>query len=187
MVKTHIPDNFLLANTTIFAQNVCKSIEEMAGKGYLIQKGSTREESFTYSHGMTIFINYYGSIQGDYLLSMDLQTAAKLAGLWREGFKDADLREKAETCNGFLTEMLNTAVGSSIIQLEKQFNDLTYVGANVVYGEIFFPRSQSGGITIEGQAGKILCVFAINLATLEIGRKLEESLKTIQKLTKEDH
>jgi CheY-specific phosphatase CheX len=186
MVKSQVPDNFLLANTTIFAQNVCQSIEEMAGMGYLIKKGSTREESFTYSRGMTVFINYYGSIQGDYLLSMDLQTAAKLTGVWREGFQDAHLRDSAETCNGILMEMLNAAVGRSIVQLEKQYHDLNYVAANVVHGEIFFPRSMSGGIAIEGRAGTIMCVFAINLVTLKIARKLEESLKTIQKLTKEE-
>jgi CheY-specific phosphatase CheX len=186
MVTRQTSENFLLANTTIFARNVCKSIEDMTGKGYLIKNGSLKEESFTYAHGMTVFINYYGPIQGDYLFSMDRMTAAKLAGIWHEGVAEPELREKAETCNGMLTEVLNASVGQSICQLEKQFNDLNYVGANVVYGEIFFPRSMASSVAIEGDAGDILCVFSINLATLKIAKTLETTLKTIRQLTQSE-
>jgi CheY-specific phosphatase CheX len=156
----------------------------MTSQGYLLKKETLREESFTYSKGLTVFINYYGPIQGDYLLSMEEATAARIAGVYREGMGPRELSELHEQCNGLFMEVLNVSVGRSIEQLEKQFSDLTYVAACAAYGEIYFPRSLACSMTIEGAAGKIITVFAINLTTLKIAKKLEETLKLIKQLTK---
>ncbi len=53
----------------------------------------------------------------------------------------------------------------------------------MIYGEIEFPDVMSGNIKIEKEKGEIKCGFSLNLAELKIGRKLEETLRELEKKT----
>ncbi|MCP4349883.1 MAG: PP2C family protein-serine/threonine phosphatase [Desulfobacterales bacterium] len=88
---------------------------------------------------------------------------------------DNDIREMREDYGDFLKEVLNTAVGSSISELEQKIGKLTYISSRIIYGEIDFPDVLSGNVKIESEKGEILCGFCLNLAKLKIGRELEEA------------
>ncbi|KMQ49926.1 Signal transduction histidine kinase CheA [Chitinispirillum alkaliphilum] len=171
---------YLKANTILFAQNVCKSIEDMIGVQFTLWKESLRESAFTTKYSMIAYIHFSGSIQGDYLLAIDEILALKMIGAYEEGMSEDSIRQLREEYSGFIKELLNLSVGQSIVELEKSFGDLTFSPSTVVYGEIEFPDILSGNVDLDGKDGRIQCGFAVNLANLKIGQKLEEALHELE-------
>lgn len=177
---------YIDVNTVLFAQNVIRSLEDMAGLSFEMDKTSMRKKPFSSPFNMLAYIHFAGGIQGEYLLGLDEITAAKLAECYEPGMSAGDLRLREEY-GSFVKEMVNTAVGRSIPILEQSFGDLTYAACILVYGEIEFPKVMSGNLMISGDAGKIQCGFSLNLARLKIGQRLEEALRELEKKTIEAH
>ncbi len=109
-----------------FAQTVICSLEDMVGISFGLNKSSFKKIPFSSPFNMTAYIHFAGTIQGDYILSLDEITAAKLAGVYEEGMSDNDLRKMREDYGGFIKELLNLAVGQAILELEQSFGCLTY-------------------------------------------------------------
>lgn len=184
-MKNYQPRAYISTNTVLFAQNIIRSIEDMTGLSSVLNKTSFKEKAFSTSFDMIIYIYFAGVIQGDYILAMNEETAAKLIGVYEEGMTQSDLRETREDYVSFIKELLNTAVGMSIPEIEQIFGHLTYSPSVVVYGEIEFPDVVSGNLFIECDAQKIQCGFSINLAKLKIGQKLEECMEMIRHIQNE--
>ena len=178
-------NGYLKANTILFAQRVCQSIEDMLGIPIQMCKETLQEKPFNSPYKMIAYITFSGSIQGNYLCSLDEIVALKLIGAYEEGMSTEQIRDLRQEYSGFIKEMLNLSVGQSIVELEKNFGDLTFSPSTVIFGEIEFPDILSGSIQIEGKAGKLLCGFSLNLANLKIGQKLEEALSDLEKKTSE--
>ncbi len=172
---------YISTNTVIFAHSVIQSLEDMVGISCMINKASFRETPFSSPFKMIAYIPFAGAIQGDYIISMDETTAAKLSGVYKQGMPVNEIQKMREDYGGFIKELLNLAAARSILDLEQSFGNLTYTPATLVYGEIEFPNVMSGNIRIESNECEIKCGFSLNLARLKIGRKLEETLKDLEK------
>jgi len=167
-------NSHISTHTFVFAKSVIQTIEDMMGISFVLDENSFQESSFSSSFNMIAHIHFVGTIEGDYLLSLDEILAAKLIDFYEDGMFENELHEMREEYGDFIKEVLNIAVGSSITKLEQTFGNLTYTYCVLVYGEIEFPQVSSGGIKIKGENGEILCGFSLNLVKLKIGRKLEE-------------
>ncbi len=176
-------NGYISTNAVFFAQSVIRSLEDMVGDPFVLNKSSFKEIPFSSRFNMIAYIHFSGTIQGDYILSLDEITAAKLIDAYESGMPENDLREMREDYGGFIKELLNLAVGQSILELEQSFGYLTYTPGTVIYGEVEFPDVTSGTIMIENEKGGILCGFSLNLAEVKIGRKLEETLQELEKKT----
>jgi serine phosphatase RsbU (regulator of sigma subunit) len=175
---THLENSknsHISAHTFVFAKNVIQTIKDMTGVSFVLNEDSFQETSFSSSFNMIVHIHFVGTIEGDYLLSLNEVLAAKLIDAYENGMSNDELHKMREDYGDFLKEVLNTAVGWSITKLEQTFGNLTYTYCILVYGEIEFPEVASGGVKIEGENGEILCGFSLNLVKLKIGRKLEEA------------
>jgi serine phosphatase RsbU (regulator of sigma subunit) len=168
-------NNHVSTHTLVFAKNVIQTIKDMTGISFVLNEDSFQESWFSPSFHMIAHIHFVGTIEGDYLLSLNEVLAAKLIHAYEEGMSDDDLREMRQDYGDFIKELLNTAVGSSIMTLEQTFGNLSYTYCVLIYGEIEFPKVSSGGVKIEGENMQILCGFSLNLVKLKIGRKFEEA------------
>lgn len=176
-------EGYLKANTILYAQNVCTAIEDMAGFPFQICKETLKESPFKSQYRLIIFISFSGLIQGTYLCALDDVSALKMIGKFKEGMRQDEIRDLRQEYGSYIKEVLSLSVGQSIVELEKNFGDLTFTPATIVFGEIEFPEILTCSIQIEGKPGKILCGFSINFANLKIGRKLEDALSDLKKKT----
>ncbi len=183
MHDDNLQDAFISTNTLIFSQSVIRSLEDMIGTPFALDKTSFREAAFSSPFNMIAYIHFAGAIQGEYILSLDEITAAILIEAYEVGMSDDDLREIRSDYADFIKELLNLAVGQSISELEQSFGYLTYAPCTVVYGEIEFPDIMSGNVRIKSDTREILCGFALDFAKVKTGRKLEETLQELEKKT----
>lgn len=170
-----LKNSHVSTHTFVFAKNVIQTIEDMTGVYFVLNEDSFQESLFSPSFQMIAHIHFVGTIEGDYLLSLNEALAAKLIDAYEDGMSNDDIREMRQDYGDFIKEVLNTAVGWSITALEQTFGNLSYTYCVLVYGEIEFPEVSSGGVKIEGENGQILCGFSLNLVKLKIGRKFEEA------------
>ncbi|MEN9353420.1 MAG: hypothetical protein RL318_745 [Fibrobacterota bacterium] len=170
----------LRQNAETFAATVCQSFADMVGVSYAAGADSYREENFKPAHPMTAMIHFTGPIQGEYAVSMTEETAATVIGCWDESQGPEALKEMRSDYSGFLKEALNAAVGMAIEELGKDFSDLTFLPAVVIYGELEYPTVPAGSVTLEGDAGEIGCYFVLNMMGLELGDRLQETLQKLQ-------
>lgn len=168
-------NSHICTHTFIFAKNVIQTIEDMTGVPFRLNEDSFQETSFSSSFHMIAHIHFVGTIEGDYLLSLNEELAARLIDAYEDGMSADDIHEMREHYGDFIKEVLNTAVGWSITKLEQTFGNLTYTYCVLIYGEIEFPEVSSGNVKIDGTNGEILCGFSLNLVKLKIGRKFEEA------------
>jgi signal transduction histidine kinase/CheY-specific phosphatase CheX len=187
MMQENSKNIYLYANTVYFAQKLCQTINDITGVPFLIKKETVREQTFAAAHEMIAYIHVSGSIQGDYIISLNEKLACRLIGAYNDGMGDQEVRELREQYAGCVKELLNVAVGQSVVELEKSFGNLTFSSPTVVYGKIDFPEVMSGSIDIEGAGGIVQCAFSLNMANLKIGKKLEEALQDLERKTKEAH
>jgi len=172
--------SYLKATTVLFAQKTCEALGDMCGAEFSPLKETIKEGTYASPFNTILFISFTGTIQGYYLLSLNDVVALKLIGAWDETLSPQRIRDLREEFGGMLKEVLNLAVGGSIVELEKSFSNLSFTPCTIVYGEIEFPNIMSGCISIEGREGVILCGFSLNLANLKIGERLEEALKEVE-------
>ncbi len=180
------PGNGYLKNNTLnFASKMCQAIWDMVGVSFKVKEDTFSESSFNSPFKMDTFISFSGIIQGNYLCSLDEETALKIIGAFSDGMSQEQIHEMRPDFSGFVKEVLNLSVGQSIVELEKNFGDLTFNPSTVVYGDLEFPDFLSGNVQVESEHGNILCGFSLNLANLRIGQKLEEALIEIEKKSAE--
>ncbi len=93
------------------AQSVAETIHDMAGADYQVCKDSFREAKYRLPFMMHAIIRFYGVIQGEYILSLKEETAAKLIQVCEEGVTEDALKEYREEYEGFVSEVINAAAG----------------------------------------------------------------------------
>ncbi|MBF0226585.1 MAG: Hpt domain-containing protein [Desulfobacterales bacterium] len=172
---------FIITNTFTFAENIIRVIEDMAGLSFKLFSESFKEKPFSTSKTIISFITFSGGIQGDYVIALNESTAAKLIRACDNTVPNSSKLEIKEDCYEFLKELLNIAVGLSIVPLELSFGNLTYSPSILVSGQINFPQVMSGIVDIKYDDDVIECALLLNLANLRIGHKLEEALKDLEK------
>lgn len=172
---------YIGTNTVGFAQNVIQALNDMAGMSFNLDTTSFKERPFVSRFNMFASVHFMGTLQGDYIISMDEITALKLIDTYQEGMSHEQIRQSREEHGGFIKELLNLAVGESILELENTFGDLTFNPCTVIYGEIDLPEIKSGQIMLTSEAMEIQCGFSLNFAVVKIGRRLEETLQELER------
>lgn len=180
-----VESDYLLKNTRYFAENICATIKDMAFLDYYIVGKPTRIHPFIYSNGMIIYLHIGGAIQCDYILACSEKTALKMVDLYSDGMTDKEIRGLREEFSDLLKEVLNIAVGQSIVSVEKEFGSLTSISPIAVYGDIEFPNIMASSIDINGPCGPIKCVVCLNMIVLRIGKKLLETQQYLEERTKQ--
>jgi len=168
-------------HTVIFAANTIKTIKDMTGLSFELDRSSLQVIPFLSAFNMAAYIHFTGTVQGDYILNLDEQTAARLTGLSCQGMPAREMRQMRKEYGGLIKELLNISVARAIPELEQRFGNLTYTPATLVYGELIFPEVMSGHITIQGTEEAIRCGFSINLARIKINRQLEQARQDLEK------
>lgn len=177
--------NTLVRHAEAFTKAVCNNIRDMVGSDLAPRPESLGEVRFVPSGAMTVMIHFTGAIQGEFAVSLDEASAARMIGAWSEGMPDDELRAQRGDYGGFLKEALNTSVGQVIPSLEGEFDALTFLPPMVVWGSLEYPDVPSGRMTAVGDAGEIECFFVLNMMGLELGERLQSAIQALRESVQE--
>ena len=157
---------FLRATTALFAQNFCSTIEIFSGHSFTIHAKTLKKGFVTYPPGFIAFMHFAGAVQGDFAISMDETTALKIAKTPIESLVPEKIAEAKSNAAEMLGEVLNTATGATLNELEKKYGDLTAISPYFVFGEITLPNILSGTVEAQSSCGNITCLLSINKVPL---------------------
>lgn len=177
--------NLLLENARLFADNLIQTVHDMVGVDLQLDAGSIEECLYEPHKRMIVSIHFTGLIQGEYAVAVDEATAANWIGAWQDGMDAHALRPLRDDYAGFLKEALNASVGSSILNLDGDFPDLTFLPPVVVYGELEYPSVPSGKVIVGSELGNAECYFVLNMMGLELGERLQITLAELKESAKE--
>jgi CheY-specific phosphatase CheX len=175
----------LSALTLRFAECVRDCFRDMLGIEIAIRDDAVQIADFAPAYSTVVLIHFTGPMQGDYALSLDETTAARLIGAWSEGMAGSDLRALRADFGGMLKEFLNTAVGMAIPSLEEIVGRLTYHPPMIVYGELDTPSIPSGNLVLEADAGPIACSLVLDAAGTDAERMLLQAVADLRKARRE--
>jgi len=175
----------LSALTLRFAECVRDCFRDMLGIEIAVQENAVQVSDFAPLYSTVVLIHFTGPMQGDYALSLDETTAARLIGAWSEGMDASELRTLRGEFGGMLKEFLNTAVGMAIPALEEIVGRLTYHPPMIVYGELDTPAIPSGNLVLEAEAGPIACSLVLDAAGTDAERMLLQAVADLRKARRE--
>lgn len=167
--------HYLHSNTMALAMAVTQTIHDMAGADYQVYEDSFQDAKCDFPPMMHVCIRFQGMIQGEYIISLKEETAARLIEVYKEGISADELKEHREEYGGFLSEVLNAAVGQAVQELKKTFEEPTILPVRIIYGEMIYPDIPSGCVKLKGDAGTLVCCFILNLMTLKVGESLQQA------------
>ncbi len=182
----NIQSDYLHAWTTFFAQKLCDTVCDMTGILLTVNSDTYKEKSFTFDQGMTVYISFYGQVQGGFIIGVQESEALRIIGIEDDS---GEYKKYREDISGFFNEVMNIAVAQTLPELECAFENLTQFPAIVAFGDIIFPDVRSGLVNIAGDSTRIQCGFSLNLVSAKIVRKLEKvekSLESTEKLARTD-
>lgn len=177
--------NLLLENVRVFAAAMVQSVQDMVGAELVVADGTVCEGLYQPRNSMIVSIHFTGLIQGEYAIALEEKTAASWIGCYEEGMDAAALKAMRDDYAGFLKEALNTTVGIAIVNLAKDFPDLTFLSPVVVYGELDYPSVPCGYMEIHSLSGHAQCFFVLNMVGLELGERLQATLLELQASARE--
>jgi diguanylate cyclase (GGDEF)-like protein len=177
--------DYLNSHTLLFAKKLCETIGDMTGVQFSIKNDTFEEKSFQYNNGMIVYIQFYGKVQGDFIIGIKERSALQLTGL---GDPNTTTNEEMigmrEDIYGFFNEVINIAAAQTLAELERIFENLTYFPAIVVFGDIIFPEVRSAFVEVESGSSSIKCGFSLNMVSAKIAKKLEKVEKSLENTTK---
>lgn len=169
-------DDFLYDNTLAFAEDVARSLQDMAGAAYQVSKASFRTGNCHFHPMMHVNIPFYGTIQGEFILSAEEETPARLTGVYKQDMPMKEMRQHREDYGEFVRELINVAAGQSVERLnEKGFEGVSWLSPRIVYGERIYPDISIACIELNGEAGPVLCHFLCDFTKLKVGQKLKDA------------
>ena len=163
-----------------FADSIRSSFRDMLGLEISPETSVPMVGRFAPNHRLVVMIHFTGPVQGDFVVNLEEDTAARLIGAWSDGMGSDDLRGMRSDFGGFLKEALNTAVGIAIPSLEEHFGRLTYYPPMVVYGELDAPDIPGCTIELRSGAGVIDCCLVIDLSGGDAERMLVRAIADLE-------
>jgi CheY-specific phosphatase CheX len=165
-MQNTISEIALRANTALFAQKICSSLDDMLEENYAIQAKSLQKGYYQSEGTFCVLMHFAGTIQGDFILTTEETVALQIVNAHKGLIiDDHDVRKNISTV---FSEMVNVAAGQTIPELEKKYGLLTLIPAYTVFGELRTANVISGNVDIAGQKGTMRCTLSINLASLRI-------------------
>ncbi len=162
----------LRAHTALFAQKVSRVFEDLTGFRFEVEAKSLSKGHYQSSGTFTVFMHFWGRIQGSFFLTSVPETAEAIVKqssptLWDKNGKSG--------VSEYFGEMLNVASGQTVPELEKKYGPLTLTPPYSVIGELCTPEVLSGIVDIIGKPGKIQCTVSVNLASMQIIDKMSNA------------
>ncbi|NLE01752.1 MAG: GGDEF domain-containing protein [Fibrobacter sp.] len=175
----------LKSSTASFTKHMSDTIHDITGVMFEMIDSSYEEKSFKFIAGMTVFISFYGKVQGEFIVGVNERNGLKIIGLENaDEISDNEIPKFREDLSGFFKEVINVAAAQTIDELEKIYENLTYFPAIVTFGDIIFPDVKSSTMAIQAGDTRILCGFSLNMVKGKIARKLETIEKSLEKTTR---
>jgi len=175
----------LSCQTAHFTECVRDCFRDMLGMEIVLDNSKVDDHPFAPKRPMVALIHFTGLVQGDFVLNLEEETAARLIGAWSEGMGVSAIKELRPDYGGLLKEVLNTAVGMAIPALEEKFARLMYHPPLVVYGEMDPPSVPSCTLTLRSGAGPIDCCFVLDMAGDDAEKKLIKVMEDLDRARQE--
>lgn len=176
---------FLAGQTARFTECVRGCFRDMLGAEIVLDDSVCEDRPFSPRRPMVALIHFTGLVQGDYVINLEEETAARLIGAWSEGMAQGALKELRGEFGGLFKELLNTAVGMAIPSLEEKFGRLTYHPPMLFYGELDPPEVPSGTLTLRSESGLIDCCLVLDMAGDDPEKKLIQVMEELERARKE--
>lgn len=163
-------------NALRLAQSFSKMLKDMRGLEYRLDEANGRVRKVGQPGGsfpMRAGIRFSGFLGGEYAVFLGVETAARISGRWTSELGLTALEAAREEAESLVMEILNSAVGAAIRELERRVGGLDFDPATVRYrqgGSSGTPAQTPaaagtgaaepwGELLILGDAGPILCCF----------------------------
>jgi two-component system chemotaxis sensor kinase CheA len=176
--------NYLETNGFVFAKTFAQTLADMVGASYTPDTVAEVKQQLVHEPGMIVSIHFSGIIQGEYILILHEETAARMVGCWKDDTTQ-QWKTKRPDYVDFMKEALNGAAGTAIQDLEKEFEGLTILPPVAIFGQIAYPTVPACIVKITGENGPIQCCFMLNMMNLGVGEKLEQAIADIQRTASE--
>lgn len=164
---------------------VCTTLNEMVDLNYVKVDSSFSNDPFNKAHGIIVVIHFGGTIQGDCFLILPHDTNSALIHCLKDQGACSENDSEQQVIEDLLSEVVNTSVGRLLPQLEREIESVSYMPPIIISGEITFPRVASNSIHINGSAGEMTCVFALNMVNLKITQTLKSISEDLAVKTKQ--
>lgn len=153
------------------AQCFSRMLKDMRGLEYRPDEANARLRRAGRPGGsfpMRVGIRFSGYLSGEYAVFLGVETAARLAGLWAPG-QGLDVLEAArEEGESLVKEVLNSAVGLCIRDLERVAGALDFDPATAEYRASDAGADGGGAaepwadLLVLGAEGPVLCCFLLD-------------------------
>lgn len=161
-------ESFVLGAIALeFAKRVAVCTYDITGEDAKVDELRRKNNEFRYENRLTAMIGFVGSVSGYFLLSTLSNTARLLV-------RESLVSPNDEIHKDFVCELLNTAVGQSIADLQKHFSHLTWFPPMSIQGDLELPRFVSCAYSVLCSKGEMICSIVLNLADLSIAQALSE-------------
>lgn len=163
-------------NALRLAQSFSKMLKDIRGLEYRLDEANGRVRKAGLPGGafpMRVGIRFSGFVGGEYAVFLGVETAARLAGQWTAEQGLPALEAARDEGESLVKEILNSAVGAAIRELERVAGGLDFDPATIHYRDADSSRTAAqpaaasgagaadpwGELLILGDAGPILCCF----------------------------
>lgn len=172
--------DYLLEHVQFFAESACTVLRDMFDTQAAVSSALHTDAHFRTRKDMCVGVLYTGSIHGEYLLALDVETLASIAGM--DTPTSAYLRSDAGM-DFFdpICESLNVAVGAAIEELSEHYSSLTFASPRVLYGVAHYPRIPTASAIIDTPHGEVECHFYVNKQKLELEASYQQALEARHK------
>lgn len=156
-------------NVLRLAESMGRALLDMRGLAYRLDEADGRVRKVGQPGGafpMRAGIRFSGFLNGEYAIYLRVETAARLGGRWSAGQGLSALEAAREESECLAREVMNSAVGAAIRELERSAGGLDFEPATVGYREAAPDPGSSGApwgdLLILGEAGPILRCFFLD-------------------------
>lgn len=165
-MNIHEQDLLVRNGAAHFTKSVCSVFKDMMNVDFTQEKKAAISSPLVCKNGMTVIAHFSGRVQGDYMLSTDETTAAKIAGVFSPDSSFTPDNQKRDIYAGMMCEVLNVSAQDSVVELQRDFGRLTILPPAWIFGEYHMADYVSGVGMIDSLYGRVLCCFVFNMTTL---------------------
>ena len=169
-MSTAVSDSVVKVGTADFVRSVCSVFRDMMNVEFHPELHSRRTRPLVYVNGFTAITRFSGTIHGEFLISTDELTAAKIAGVFQPDDGMAAVARDREMYASMMCEVINVSAHLSIGELSETYGQLVVLPPSWVVGEYHMASYISGMGIIDSLYGSVQCCLALNLAGFEGGR-----------------
>lgn len=127
---------------------------------------------------IAISILFTGVVYGEYVLSMNSETALGLCRKVDPSIESIGIENEAIWAP-ILSEGLNIIVGEAISSLLRHFKKLTICTPKVNFGRVIYPTFPAGKITMKSELGEVSLLFFFDQMRTDLSSAYKESLKSL--------